>query len=549
MTSSSTHIQRAPLLWLLLPMAGGLCLAHAFMLPQCPPGYAVLALAAALGGICLPRMRLPFVCLAFFFIGLSSYQFQRKYLPEWEKLPPREARLHLKIQRCFPTREGARSFSGLALITHSDDHLRDLCGQKIYFSLAIPEDGRIPIRTETLSVIGVISPLPYQAPAAGFDAYLVNSGINFRLARGRIQERISPPGSYARFCERGLSLLTEFLGEGVEGKAPEITGIFRAMLLGQKHELSDEHRSLFLQSGTMHLFAISGLHIAAIAFAIHTFLALLRLPRLIRFSAGLVLLWLYVSVTGMAASAVRAFIMVALFQAAHTFRLPGNSLSALVTAAFIVLLLHPLQLFGAGFQMSYGIVASLLLLGLPLGKALKARFPLFSQLPLPMWGWHHKTLHSLWEKLLDMAAIGLSALPFSLICGILFFNLFTPGAFFANLVLIPLGTAVIFSGFLSILSALVGLGFLLKIFNHAGVLILMLMEKMLDSFSMLPLSHTFHYKAPWMGYLSLMLILGSMLYGYSRNWAPRRGAFLPPLLLLLCSLLFLTSSGEIPGFQ
>ena len=537
MSPSSMHIQRAPLFHLLLPLMCGLCLAHVIILPHSPLFYILLALALASTSLFLPKMRLLLAGGALFLSGISVYQSNRNYLPEWELLPPREARLHIEVLRTFAPREKARSFNGIARITHSDPHLRDLNGQKIYFSLFSPPDRKLPIRTEWLSVIGVISPLPYHAPADGFDTYLINSGINFSFTRGRIVGKQEKASRYAVFCNRALGQLSDILGKGIEGKQVEATGIFRAMLLGQKHELGKDRKSLFLQSGTMHLFAISGLHIAAIALAIHTLLSLLQFPQIIRFALGALILWIYVSITGGAPSAVRAFIMVTLFQAAYTFRQSGNSLSALVSSAFLILLIQPLQFFSAGFQMSYGIVASLLLLGLPLGKLLKTRFRLFSQLPQATLGWQYRLFQSLWENLLDMIAIGLSTIPFSLICGILFFNLFTPGAFFANLIMIPLATITIFAGFLSMLSGLIGLSFLSEIFNHSGAFIIILMEKTLNFLSHVLPHQVVYYKEPWMGYMTLALILGSMIYGYSRHWAVNRGSFSPPFLCLIGSLL------------
>ena len=54
------------------------------------------------------------------------------------------------------------------------------------------------------------------------------------------------------------------LTTGLEDR-PETAAVYRAMMLGQKHDLSDEQRGLFMHSGTMHLFAINGLHIGVVA--------------------------------------------------------------------------------------------------------------------------------------------------------------------------------------------------------------------------------------------------------------------------------------------
>jgi len=69
------------------------------------------------------------------------------------------------------------------------------------------------------------------------------------------------------------------------------------MMLGQKHELSDEQDAQFMQSGTMHLFAINGLHIGVVAMALHALLAVARVPTG-RGGRHARVLWLDVDTTG-----------------------------------------------------------------------------------------------------------------------------------------------------------------------------------------------------------------------------------------------------------
>ena len=83
-----------------------------------------------------------------------------------------------------------------------------------------------------------------------------------------------------------------------------------------------------MHSGTMHLFAISGLHIGVIAVGLQAVLALLRLPRWVQFVLGVAALWLFVDITGASPSAVRAFVMVIFLQAAFLLRRPGNPLAS-----------------------------------------------------------------------------------------------------------------------------------------------------------------------------------------------------------------------------
>ena len=261
--------------------------------------------------------------------------------------------------------------------------------------------------------------------------------------------------------------LHAILGIGLEDQ-PALAAILRAMMLGQVQELSGDQKGLFMRSGTMHLFAISGLHVSVIALCLQTLLNFLRVPRLPAALVGLTALWLYVDITGASPSAERAFLMCALVIAAFTLRRPGNVLSALAASALFILLVDPMQLFSASFQMSYGIVAVLLLLGVPLAEAMLARWPLFTDLPEGSWRWHHRWRARVWRWFLGLLGIGLATMLASMLTSVQYFRLFTPGALPANLILIPAASVVIGAGFASLLCGLPGFAAGSVLFNHAG---------------------------------------------------------------------------------
>ena len=327
------------------------------------------------------------------------------------------------------------------------------------------------------------------------------------------------PTAYRRFCAQTADRFSAILGAGVKTKRPELTAVLRAMLLGQQHELSDEQKTLFRQSGTMHVFSISGLHIAVIAVGLQSLLLLLRLPRVARFGVGLAALWLYVDVTGGSPSAVRAFVMVALFQATLVLRRPGNPVSALAAAALVVVLAEPLQVFSASFQMSYGIVAALLLLGLPLADRWLAAWSPFADLPQVTWTWIHHGIAMLWRGFVAAMAIGLAATLVSAISGVFFFHLFTPGALLANLVLIPASSLVIVFGFVSLLCGLIGFTAGAVLANHAAVLLLWGIEAGIREFVTLPaMWFPAHFVAPWIGPVALTALLAVVVAGYATGW-------------------------------
>jgi len=298
-----------------------------------------------------------------------------------------------------------------------------------------------------VAVMGVITALSRNPPAESFDGYLANAGMNFRLTRGRMLAVEKPPTPYHAWLERAAARLNALLSTGVAAKRPELAAVFRAMMLGQKHELADEQKTLFMHSGTMHLFAINGLHIGVVAVSLRALLAVLRCPRPAAAVLTLAVLWLDVDTTGASPSAVRAFLLVAGAEAALVLRRRGSGLSSLATAALVILLADPLALFSASFQMSYGVVCAILCFGLPLTERMEAGWSPFKDLPPATWAWWQRRIARGWHWLAGALGLGVAASLVGALSGAAFYQSFTPGALPANLVLVPLAILVIVAGF------------------------------------------------------------------------------------------------------
>jgi len=537
---------RAPVLWLLLPLMGGLVLGR--ITPGLPaPGWFFTAALAALL-VALVFAKRPVVWATGLVLGLTLtgagyYELRRARLAVWDNLPIREAKLTLHVERTFSPSPDGKRISGFASIAQADSHLNELVGQRLYFSLARRAGDTIPIRSSEIAVVGVLQTLPREASAGSFDGYLTNLGLNFRLNRGRVLAQTAPPTVYRKFCDNARDRLASFLSIGLE-KHPDLAAVSRAMLLGLQQELNEEQNQWFMRSGTMHLFSISGLHIAVIALAIEGLLGLFRLPRIARFILSAVLLWLYVDITGTAPSAVRAYLMVMLLQTSFVLRLPVNTVATLGFAALGALIIDPMQLFTASFQMSYGIVAALLLLGLPLSEFWCARWQLFRLLPKATWSWWQRALDTAQRWLLSVIAIGLSTALVSTISGVIYFGLFTPGSLLANLVLIPVGSLAILSGFISMLCGLAGLSTLCSLFNHASALVLLGCEHGIDYFLKVPgMFRPAQFSSGWAGFVAFGILLATLFWGYATRWENKRGGVWPPFAVTLLALVFAVKYG------
>lgn len=522
---------RAPLLWLVLPFAGGLALGKVTGSPWIawPLGLAGVAALLALmsHGAATWRWATALV-LALTLAGFASHALHRARLSAWNTLPAREARLSLQVDRIFAQADPKRC-TGLGTITRAGEHLEDLVGQRIYFSLTQRKGEVSPMRSAGLATTGVLTTLPETPAGDGFDRHLADIGINFRLTRARIIGLEKPAHAYHRFCARAADFFHRTLGEGIVGKQPALAGLLRAMMLGTTHELSESQHALFLQSGTMHLFAISGLNIGVIAGALQTLLLLLRLPSWARFVVGAALLWLFVDITGASPSAVRAFAMAVFLQAAFVLRRPANVLAALLASAGVVLLLTPLQLFGASFLMSYTIVAALLVLGLPLGETWAAGWAPWRDVPLPAWRWWQHGIAFAWRSTVTALALGVATTLVSLLTGIEFFQLLTPGSLGVNLLLIPTAMIATLGGFASLLCGMVGCAPGASLCNHAAALLLWFIEACVRLAVKLPGAFVpAHYRAEWVGDAALIALLASLLLGYATRWQRAYGGWWTP---------------------
>jgi competence protein ComEC len=533
---------RAPLLWLLLPFMTGLVVGR--MLSPLPSPLWLLTGAHIAIGVAIIFSKRPLawglgLCLGLILAGGAYYGLRRARLPVWDSLPPREARLTLRVERSLAPSPDGKRISGFARVVQADAYVQELVGQRLYFSLARRAGEEPPIRSSEIVAVGVLEALPRSAPVDTFDGYLTNLGLNFRLNRGRIIETTRPPSAYRVFCERTVKKMNALLGEGVSTKRPALTAILRAMMLGQKQELSDEQDALFMHSGTMHLFAINGLHIGVVSLSLHMLLLMLRCPRLAATLLTLAVLWLDVDTTGASPSAVRAFLLVASFEAALVLRLPSNGIAALANAALIVLVLDPMALFSAGFQMSYGVVLAIMCLGLPLAGRLQTRWQPYASLPKVSWNvWQHALTRSL-NWLGGALGIGWAATLVSALTGVQFFHILVPGALAANLILVPLASLVIIAGFISIAGGLAGVVAISSWFNHAGLLVLSGIDTLIRFSSRLPGAwYAANWRVPWVGPVAFVSLLVVCVIGYAFRWHPKRGGFWPPVIITALALVF-----------
>lgn len=139
--------------------------------------------------------------------------------------------------------------------------------------------------------------------------------------------------------------------------------LLTAMTVGKTLDTRDavnEVRHEYSTAGVAHLLALSGLHVGFF-YALVLFLAMKRKHSAVVQVLVLSAVWMYVLLTGAAASTVRAGIMVTLHALSlmlYRDPLPFNQVSL---AALLILIVSPLQLFDIGFILSFCSVISIFL--------------------------------------------------------------------------------------------------------------------------------------------------------------------------------------------
>lgn len=155
--------------------------------------------------------------------------------------------------------------------------------------------------------------------------------------------------------------------------------VLATITLGYREGMDRDVRKRFSTTGVAHLLAVSGFHVAIVC----GFLTLLfmcfpkrRFFRWLRYVLTIGLLWCFVAITGWAASAVRAGLMLTLFLTGNALRRMTDGYNTLAAAAFCMLVFNPFYLFDIGFQLSYQAVLSILYLQPRLTSLVEIRNPL-----------------------------------------------------------------------------------------------------------------------------------------------------------------------------
>jgi competence protein ComEC len=427
----------APALWLALPLAAGCLTAPAGLLPALPCLAAGMAAALAGWGLSSrPRLAAAFLGLAAFATGVAWHAARAAPRSPWPG-PAAHGNVFVEVERVQVREEGRWSAVGTVEQGPAGTARR-----------RVVADGKGPApRAGSLSVLrGSMRPSDPEGPGAGWRR---SQGITLSLRGASLGGEVEAPSTWTQAMGRAAGRLESALQESWRaiGRGERLLA---ATMLGRTGLVPEEDRAAFAATGSMHLFAISGLHIAGMAAMLVRLGERARLDRRRSALLALAALAFYVEVTGGAPSARRAWLMAAGMLACRLLDRRPNPIQGLAAAAGLTLILDPEAAGDAGFQLSYLSVAGILLAGSPAARA--AAEPSLAERLTPEDARKPGDRRRSWlrARLAEGVCVSAAATLAGLGTVVGLFGLFSAGGILVNVALVPLAAVPLALGMASV---------------------------------------------------------------------------------------------------
>ncbi|MGF7046062.1 competence protein ComEC [Paenibacillus sp. DS2015] len=254
----------------------------------------------------------------------------------------------------------------------------------------------------------------------GFDyrKYLRTKDIHWIMKVQGIQNvEVASPSSWSMIS---IFRVNDQLREALAFKITQLfqephAGYMKGLIIGMQEDVDTFTYSQFSQLGLTHILAVSGTHVAVYIVCLMVLLSLFRLTRETKYTVVILLVPIYVLLTGFSPSVIRAGIMSMITLYAARQGLLKDGVHIISAAAFMMLVWNPYLLLNVSFQLSF-IVTLGLLIYVPL------LMPMLSKLP---------------RKFAIALGITIVAQLISFPLTIYYFNQFSLLSVIANLILVP----------------------------------------------------------------------------------------------------------------
>ncbi|WP_436512885.1 ComEC/Rec2 family competence protein [Clostridium thermobutyricum] len=282
--------------------------------------------------------------------------------------------------------------------------------------------------------------------------------------------------------EKSIFTKLSHLREGVKEELKRNLGernatIVSSIIFGKDENLDKEDEEDIKELGIIHVMSVSGIHIAMI---------FLLIKKIINIKAGLILSFIYVLITGIGFSSLRAWIMIMFSSLAILNRKTKSSLGAIAISGILIFFWKPYCIFNIGFQLSFGATLGIILFNEKINDK----------------------LYKLNKILRDCISIALSAQIFIFPILIINFNTFSTAFILGNLLLVPWINLILIFGILGFVFLKVK--FIFDFISYILIIFLDILDSFVRGLGYLNLKEV--YLGELVGYFYIFIILSFYLY-------------------------------------
>jgi len=255
-----------------------------------------------------------------------------------------------------------------------------------------------------------------------------------------------------RAAHKSRGWMQATLCRGLED-SPDVAGLISGMVLGLRHQTPEDIEEPFQLTGTLHLFAVAGLHVGIVARLLWILATVARVPH--RWATMFIIpaLFFYAAITGLHTSSVRAAVMSAVLLGGFVFERKAFALNSLAAAATLLLGGDTNELFAIGFQLSFAVVTAIVLLADPVFQFLRRLCQADAFLPRSLFSARRRFADSVVFWLARALSVSFAAWIGSLPLMFCYYHLVTLISLLANLVVVPIAFFVLAGGLLAMVVA------------------------------------------------------------------------------------------------
>ena len=274
-----------------------------------------------------------------------------------------ERQVHLQGRVCDLGRNREQTSHTYYLENCVDLDSGDTFNGRVQLTYFIYGDGTLQVG-EVVTFSGTLySTYPVKTTVNSFE---IRNRIYYELVDAQLDAR---EAGKVKFDEKARQYIYEVAME----YAPQNGGIIYALLTGDRNAIPSDTVSDFQRAGTIHLLAVSGLHIGFVVAMVCLALKRLNLKPLVECAIVLVPLLFYAYICGFSPSVTRAVVMTVCLYLTRAVSSRYDLLTSLSISALFILFLTPFTLFDAGFQLSFLSVFGIATLHAPVMRRLARR--------------------------------------------------------------------------------------------------------------------------------------------------------------------------------